>query len=178
MPFAHAACEVDESWSPPELPAAYLERVVAAKLRAAAALPQAQAASGLLVADTIVVSEGAILGKPQSRDEARGTLRSLAGRTHHVSTRFALRALGSGRELAQTVTSDVTFRPLHRDALEAYVATGEGADKAGGYAIQGLGGFLVTELRGSYSAVVGLPVAEVADALVAVGLAESFPLPF
>ncbi len=168
---------MDESWSPPEPPSAYLERVVAAKLRAATALPQARAASGLLVADTIVVSEGAILGKPRSRDEALATLRALAGRTHHVSTRFALRAFGTGRELAQTVTSDVTFRPLQPTALEAYVATGEGDDKAGGYAIQGLGGFLVTELRGSYSAVVGLPLAEVADALVAVGLADSFPLP-
>jgi septum formation protein len=111
--------------------------------------------STVLAADTSVVLDGALLGKPGSPDEALTMLRSLSGRTHHVLTAVAI--AGAGERL---VTAAVTFAPASETALRWYVSTGEPMDKAGAYAVQGIGGFLVERIEGSHSAVVGLPLVE------------------
>ena len=105
-------------------------------------------------------------------------LRRLSGRWHEVHTRFAISpraSLGPG-PYAETVVSRVRFRELSPSEIEAYAASGEGLDKAGAYAIQGLGSFAVASLEGSYSAVVGLPACEVVRALSSLGLLSVFPL--
>jgi len=109
----------------------------------------------VLAADTSVVLEGSVLGKPANADEAIAMLRRLSGRTHQVLTAVAI-AGGSER----LVTAAVTFVAASESALRWYVSTGEPMDKAGAYAVQGIGGFLVERIAGSYSAVVGLPLAE------------------
>jgi septum formation protein len=162
---------VDESQLPGEPPDAYLERVTLAKLEAIRALG-GHAASGVLVADTIVVDPcGAVLGKPADDDDARAMIVRLAGATHEVCTRFVLGGLeaGSRAEHAQTVATRVTFRPVSHDEVSAYVASGEGRDKAGGYAAQGRAAAFVQRIDGSYTNVVGLPLCEVVVALRGLG---------
>ena len=171
VPFVVRTASVDESVRAGEAPGAYLERVVALKLDAVRALALGEAA-GVLVADTIVVAPGGpILGKPASDDEARAMIERLAGATHEVSTRFALAPAAAGAPVAhaQTVTARVTFRAVSRDEAVAYAATGEGRDKAGAYAVQGRAMAFIDRLEGSYSAVIGLPLSEVAVAIRALG---------
>ena len=121
----------------------------------------------ILVADTSVVIDGRILGKPDGEGDARSMLVLLAGRTHEVMTRFAV--AGEGALHAETVATRVTFRPLDDGEIDVYAASGEGIDKAGGYAVQGLGASLVARIDGSYSSVVGLPACEVIVALRRLG---------
>ncbi|HET6984899.1 MAG TPA: Maf family protein [Myxococcaceae bacterium] len=109
----------------------------------------------VLGADTSVVVDGVVLGKPGSEDEALSMLRRLSGRTHEVMTAVAV--AGGG---ARCVTAEVTFTVATDAALRWYVSTGEPLDKAGAYAVQGIGGFLVERIEGSHSAVVGLPLVE------------------
>ena len=178
------AADADEDVRPGETPTAYLERVVLAKLAAVRArlarsegteAEGARDAAALLVADTTVVcpARGDILGKPTSPDDARAMLTRLAGRTHDVHTRFALAACAgdAAPTHAETVTTRVTFRALSGDEARAYVATGEGVDKAGGYAIQGRAMAFVARIDGSYANVVGLPACELVVAMARLGLA-------
>ena len=109
----------------------------------------------VLAADTSVVLDGEVLGKPATTDEALEMLRRLSGRRHQVMTAVAV--AGAGERL---VTAAVTFAPADEAALRWYVSTGEPMDKAGAYAVQGIGGFLVERIEGSHSAVVGLPLVE------------------
>ena len=109
----------------------------------------------VLGADTSVVVDGVVLGKPGSEDEALSMLRHLSGRTHEVMTAVAVAGVG-----ATCVTAEVTFTAATDAALRWYVSTGEPLDKAGAYAVQGIGGFLVDRIEGSHSAVVGLPLVE------------------
>ena len=109
----------------------------------------------VLAADTSVVLDGAVLGKPASPDEAVQMLRRLSGRTHQVMTAVAVANTGE-----RLVTAAVTFAPADEAALRWYVSTGEPMDKAGAYAVQGIGGFLVERIEGSHSAVIGLPLVE------------------
>jgi septum formation protein len=165
IPVVALAADVDESVVPGERWDAYLERVVGAKLEAAEALLRARPeCPAVLVADTVVVVDGTILGKPADATESASMIQRLAGRSHEVSTRFAVQTRG-GRSLHQTVTTIVDVDPLHPDDVARYVATGEGLDKAGAYAIQGGFAFAVRAIRGSYSNVVGLPLAEVVESL-------------
>ena len=151
-----------------------LERVVESKLAAVRAGHglRMRDVDGVLVADTVVVApDGAILGKPRDDADARAMLGVLAGQTHRVSTRFALASTKS-REApwhVETVTTHVVFRALDAAEIDAYVATGEGRDKAGSYAAQGLAGSFVSRIEGSYTAVVGLPMAELVVALRELG---------
>lgn len=173
--FEAVAVDADESERAGELPLPYLARVVEAKLALARGVAERGAHPGVIVADTTVVLDDAMLAKPiDAADNAR-MVRALAGRSHQVMTRFAVHALG-GATHAETVTTEVTVRALDDDAIARYVASGEGRDKAGGYAIQGLGAFAVRSIRGSYSNVVGLPACELVDALRALGLVGAFPL--
>ena len=113
----------------------------------------------VLGVDTLVALDGRIYGKPAGEDEARATLKTLAGRTHQVVSGLAL-----GQEIVHA-TTDVTFRTLTDAQIDWYVGTGEWRDRAGGYAIQGKGAALVTRIDGDYLNVVGLPVAALIEVL-------------
>jgi len=171
VPFVVRTADVDESTRPGEAPHAYLARVTLAKLEAVRALGVGPAA-GVLVADTMVVApDGAVLGKPTDDAEARAMIERLAGATHEVSTRFALAEAASGAQVAhvETVTARVRFRAVTPAEAEAYARTGEGKDKAGGYALQGRAAAFVSAVEGSYTTVIGLPLSEVVVAMRALG---------
>jgi septum formation protein len=177
IPLVVFAPDVDESRRPAEPPETYLERVVASKLSNvlashAAVRLQAAAPGGVLVADTIVVApDGGLLGKPSDAEDARTMLARLEGATHEVRTRFALAPFdsASNASFGQTVTTRVTFRRLNDEEIDAYVALGEGRDKAGAYAVQGRGAAFVEGIFGSYTNVVGLPLCEVVVAMRTLG---------
>ena len=120
----------------------------------------------IIGADTIVLKEGAILGKPSSQSEARTMLRRLSGQTHQVLTGYAICCLTKQRMFSETIKTDVLFKNLTDEEIEWYIQTKEPFDKAGAYAIQGLGTFLVKSINGSYTNVVGLPVCEVLEFLI------------
>jgi septum formation protein len=124
----------------------------------------------VLAADTEVEIDGHVLGKPADRAEAAAMLRRLAGREHRVATAFALLAPGGTVRNESLVSSRVLFRPLDARAIAAYVASDEPEGKAGGYAVQGLGAGLIERVEGSLTNVIGLPLAEVAEALGEAGL--------
>lgn len=172
VPYVVRPVEIDETPRAAETPAAYLERIVLAKMAAVCAA--VARGSRVLVADTLVVApDGAILGKPADDDGARTMLQRLAGSSHHVATRFALAEASHGRAPtlahAQTVTTGVTFRALSASEVTDYVATGEGRDKAGSYAVQGLAAAFVERIDGSFTNVVGLPLSELTVALRKLG---------
>ena len=147
---------VDETPLPGEAPDVYVTRLAAAKARAVAEVVPGRV---VLAADTTVVLDGRILGKPGDRAEAVAMLLALAGREHEVLTGVAVRSGGEARTLL--ARTRVRFRPIDRAEAEAYWATGEAADKAGGYGIQGIGAIFAETLQGSYGTVVGLPLAEI-----------------
>ncbi|HVS77471.1 MAG TPA: Maf family protein [Steroidobacteraceae bacterium] len=160
VPHTVEAAHVDESVLPDESPADYVARV--ARLKATTVRAREEALP-VLAADTTVVSEGSVFGKPAGRADGLAMLAALAGRTHEVLTAVAL-ATASGVAL-RINRSAVTFRDISRAEREAYWATGEPCDKAGGYAIQGFGAVFVAALSGSYSGVMGLPLLETAELL-------------
>ncbi|MBI9074831.1 MAG: septum formation inhibitor Maf [Desulfatibacillum sp.] len=124
----------------------------------------------VLGADTIVVADGRICGKPGSTKEAREMLTLLGGRTHHVLTGCCILHEARGIRHTEVVSTRVTFKSLTPDEIEWYLDTGEPFDKAGAYAIQGIGTFLVKSISGSYTNVVGLPVCEVIEYFMAQGI--------
>lgn len=139
-------------------------------LRLAAAKGAASRARTRIAADTVVHLDGIILDKPLNRATARAHLRTLSGRWHCVTTAFFA---GHGEASAlRAVSTEVRFRTLTEREIEAYLATGEADDKAGAYAIQGLGGALVAEVRGSWTNVMGLPLEETLEALQKLGVSE------
>lgn len=154
--FEVVPANLDETPLPGESGAAHVARLARAKARAV----QLGTATGLPVlgADTTVIGGGRLLGKPRSEAEAMAMLQALSGGTHQVCTAIAL--VQGDREAAVTVATAVTFRVLSVAQCHAYWRSGEPADKAGGYALQGLGGVFVTRIEGSCSAVIGLPLAE------------------
>lgn len=157
--------DVDESVLPGEAPEAYVCRLACAKAQAVAARDDSLPVLG---ADTTVVIDGRILGKPADADDALAMLQSLSGREHRVLTAVAL--CRSGRIMEALSVTRVWFRARDDEMLARYVASGEPLDKAGAYGIQGLGAALVTRIDGSYSGVVGLPLAETVDLLHAAGV--------
>ncbi|MBL4835180.1 MAG: septum formation inhibitor Maf [Pseudomonas sp.] len=160
------ACSVDESVDENETPERYVERVTRAKALAGQA--QAPADSVVLAADTAVVIDGQILGKPRDAAHAASMLRAMSGRAHQVMTAVAV-ACGEQIKVVR-VDTHVRFRLIQESEIAAYWASGEPADKAGGYAIQGLGAVFVSGIEGSYSAVVGLPLQETAQLLASFGI--------
>ena len=178
IPLRVSPADVDETPSPAESPAQYLDRVVESKLARVAELVAPDASyAGVLVADTVVVVDDRILGKPGSLAEARGLLGLLVGRTHRVDTRYAIsRAACPSRAAAvRSVQTFVTMRCATGAEIARYAATGEGRDKAGAYAAQGIGAFLIERIEGSYTNVVGLPACEVIADLGQLGLLEHYP---
>ena len=126
--------------------------------------------SWVIGADTIVQIDGVILGKPASKKEAREMMKRLSGQVHQVYTGFALRCVSKQKLFSDSVKTDVLFKRLTENEIEWYIQTDEPFDKAGAYAIQGLGTFLVKSIHGSYTNVVGLPVCEVIEYLIQEGV--------
>ena len=116
-------------------------------------------------ADTIVIVDGEVLNKPKDTAHARGMLTKLAGRTHQVITGFSIVCAAERRQHTAFCQTDVLFKALSPAEIEWYIHTGEPYDKAGGYAIQGMGSCMIAAVNGSYTNVVGLPVCEVLDYL-------------
>jgi len=160
------APSIDERARDGELPAALAARLAIAK--ASVVARRRRDALPVLGADTVVVLDGASLGKPVDRDDGIAMLLRLSGRTHDVITAVAV-ALADRVE-SSTSISQVTFRVIEHDEASAYWATGEPRDKAGGYGIQGVGGIFVRHIEGSYSGIVGLPVAPTESLLRAFGV--------
>ena len=161
--FRVLACSIDESILPAEPAELYVERLARAKAEAGLALLNADASACVIGADTSVVLDGHILGKPADRHESLQMLQALSGREHRVLTAVAL-ASSDGCQ-TRLVTSRVGFRVISAAEMHNYWETGEPVDKAGGYAIQGLAAIFVQYVHGSYSAVVGLPLCETAELL-------------
>jgi septum formation protein len=156
--FETAVTEVDERARPDETPFVYVRRLAAEK-SAAALKPHAASGEDVIVlgADTAVVVDGEILGKPGDDGDAAAMLHRLSGRRHEVLTGVSLRRGAS--EIGRVETTEVYFAHLSDDDVAWYVASGEGRDKAGAYAIQGLASRFIPRIEGSYSNVVGLPIA-------------------
>lgn len=168
--------DVDETPQPGEDAAAFVARVATAKARLGIEVVglRHMLLHPVLAADTAVVVDGEVLGKPASRDEAKAFLRRLAGRSHEVRTFVALAVGPAGRTQVLTAESisKVRFAPLAEAQIDRYCAHSEPYDKAGGYAIQGLAACFIEHLEGSYSGVVGLPVFETAQLLRQAGIAD------
>jgi len=173
VPFVVQVGDADETVAVAELAPAYLERIARLKLESvvrAIDADRARRAACVLVADTSVIIDGAILGKPATQDERFAMIAQLAGRTHDVMTRFVLASSDGEVAHAETVTTRVTFRAIDDTEARAYAASGEGSDKAGGYAIQGRAAGFAQRIDGSYTCVVGLPACEVAIVLRRLGI--------
>jgi len=175
--FEVLPADVDETMLPGETPEEYALRAAGEKgLSVAARLAREGRRPWILAADTVVVLDDLVLHKPVDDGEAGEMLRRLSGRTHTVISGWTV-----GRHeqswIARHEATRVTFHELSEEEIAGYVATGEGRDKAGAYAIQEIGAFLVSRVDGDYFNVVGLPVSRVLRALAEVGAIERYPLP-
>jgi len=165
LDFDVVAPDVDETRYPDEAPAAYVDRV--ARSKSVAVVGDGRI---VLAADTIVVHEGRVMGKPGHPEEARTMLRRIEGDVHEVFTGLAVAAWDGGAQVKSIVdVAEVTMLPMTEEEVAWYVGTGEPLDKAGGYALQGLGGLFVGKLVGSPFTVIGLPIHLVARLLSASG---------
>jgi septum formation protein len=165
VPHTLASADIDEERRKDEAPVEYVQRMAQEK---AASVWNTQCSLPVLAADTTVVLDGTVYGKPRDRAHAIEMLTTLSGRTHQVLTAVAL-ATQSGIHLRLS-ESTVKFRLIPTEERAAYWHTGEPRDKAGGYAIQGLGAVFIESVMGSYSGVMGLPLFETAELLRSAGL--------
>jgi septum formation protein len=129
----------------------------------------------ILGADTVVVIDGRIMGIPSGEVEALDMLETLSGRTHSVLTSFCIYRPSTRECMVRTVESKVVIKELSADEIKGYIHSREPFDKAGGYAVQGLGAFMVREINGSYTNVVGLPLCEVIEAMKELKMIQKFP---
>ena len=166
LKFKVVAVDIDEQRKTHEPAEVYVRRL--ARLKAQAGYVRTGKSVPVLGADTIVVLDKMILGKPANRDEALSMLENLSGRTHQVLTAVAV--LAQGYEATRLSVSQVRFRSISLAERSAYWACGEPVDKAGGYAIQGKAAIFVETLEGSYSGVMGLPLFESAELLSQIGI--------
>lgn len=164
--FSVVPGHIDETPLPGEDPVDHVLRLAREKGAEVAAREDGRYFIG---ADTIVLCDGEIMGKPRDYGDARRMLLKLSGRTHQVITGFAVLDRESGRTVCRSVSTDVTFKPLSDGEIDAYVATGCPLDKAGAYAIQGGAAYMVARISGSYTNVVGLPLCEVVGVLRELG---------
>lgn len=160
------AVAIDETPLPGEEPAAYVERVAAEK--AAVCASQNDSSLPVLAADTSVICDGRILGKPDDLQHAIEMLSRLSGRNHQVYSAVSLRSAGCHWQALSV--SEVRFRPLSHQEIVGYWQTGEPCDKAGAYAIQGLASVFIESITGSFSGVMGLPLFETAQLLSQAGI--------
>jgi len=166
--FQARPAQVCEARCPGELPDAYVTRLAREKADTVCDELAAGEARPVLGADTAVVIDGQVFGKPRDAEEALQMLADLSGRTHRVLTAVAVRH--GPRLLSELSSSEVRFRETTERERVAYVATGEPLDKAGSYAIQGMGAVFIDHISGSYSAVMGLPLAKTALLLAEFGV--------
>lgn len=166
--YALLKVDVPEQRDPNESPDEYVLRVALAKARAGRNTLASDDVVPVLGADTEVVLDGEVLGKPRDRDDAIAMLKKLAGREHLVLSGVAL--IGADEEHSRLSVSHVRFRPIGDDEALAYWHTGEPADKAGGYGIQGRAAMFIERLDGSYSGVMGLPLFETTQLLAHFGI--------
>jgi len=157
----------DENTVSLSTPETYVKTLAEAK---AADVSKEYPESWVIGADTVVVIDNTILGKPDSKAQARTMLKSLSGKTHQVYTGYCIRCLAEDRVFSDTAKTDVLFKTLADNEIEWYINTSEPFDKAGAYAVQGLGTFIVKSIKGSYTNVVGLPVCEVLEFLLKEGI--------
>ncbi len=152
--------DIDETLLSDELPEVYVERLAREKAEFVAARKPGRVVLG---SDTTVVSNGKVLGKPESFDHFKSMFSALADNVHQVMTAVAV--TNGSKTQSRVVITDVAFGPVSEQQLQAYWNSGEPQDKAGGYGIQGLAAIFVKRIEGSYSAVVGLPLSETAELL-------------
>lgn len=160
--FSVKESQIDEIIKENESPKEIVMRLAYEK-----ALDVASSNSDSLVigADTIVVINGQILGKPKNEEEAYNMIKLLSGKTHHVITGFALINLSLNKKVIDCEVSQVTFKELSTESIKDYISTKESLDKAGAYGIQGYGGLLVKNIQGDYFNIVGLPISKISDCL-------------
>ncbi|WP_127244908.1 Maf family nucleotide pyrophosphatase [Neisseria meningitidis] len=162
---------IDESVKAGETPFAYVQRMAEEKNRTALTLfcetNGTMPDFPLITADTCVVSDGIILGKPHSQAEAIEFLNRLSGKQHTVLTAVCIHYRGNAENRVQT--NRVVFKPLSSEEISAYVQSGEPIDKAGAYAVQGIGGIFIQSIEGSFSGIMGLPVYETVSMLQDLG---------
>ena len=170
LEFSVVPAAIDESCNPAESPWDFARRMAATKARAVA---ETKPAACVLGADTVVALDGQIFGKPKNQKEALAMLTALQGRTHQVTTGFAIVAKNRNIDLVDAATTQVTFGVFPEPILRAYVASNEPMDKAGAYGLQGIGSFLVHSISGSSSNVVGLPVHAVVCTLLGQSLLQA-----
>ncbi len=169
LPFEVISSDADES-TPPGLTPAEIVRSLALR-KAEAVRPSAGERAAVIVgSDTIVVLGNQVLGKPADTQDSRDMLQLLQGRTHQVYTGVACIGLPEGKTVVEHRVTSVTMRAMSMDEISAYIATGEPADKAGSYAIQGLGATLVERIEGCYFNVVGLPLSLLGEMLSGFGI--------
>ncbi|MGD8386158.1 MAG: Maf family protein [Desulfobacteraceae bacterium] len=173
LPFLTLPAHIPESMDgdDPDTEACNLSR------KKARAVLSDRSGSWILGADTVVVLGTTILGKPVDHGDALSMLERLSGREHRVVTGFCILSPAGAEVHTEAVSTSVRFKRLDREEMEGYVNSGEPFGKAGSYAIQGIGAFLVESIEGSYTNVVGLPLCAVIKALLAVGALERFPVP-
>ena len=169
LAFEVIVSAVDETPDRGESAENMVRRLAQAKAEAVAAL---HPGAWVLGADTTVLIDGQILGKPDSPAQACEMLKQIQGRTHQVWGAFALRCVEAGVGLIEAHRSEVTLEPIPAAQISAYVATGEPLDKAGSYAVQGIGAAFIRSVHGSYTNVVGLNLAAVVQQLLAHGVVE------
>lgn len=158
--------ETDESVISDDTPPyMYVQELALLKAAAAAKFHLKQKDAIIIAADTIVVADGKILGKPHDESDAKYTLLMLSGKTHSVYTGYCILRMSDAYTVCNRVKTDVTFRDLSEEKIDAYIRTGEPMDKAGAYGIQGKGSFLVSKIDGDYFNVVGFPVSDIAKTL-------------
>lgn len=162
--FAVLAADVDESVKPGESPQDYVQRIAVEKARAGVSGLAANDNKPVLAADTAVIVDQTIFGKPVNDDDARRMLKMLSGQSHQVMTAVAL---ASENDLKTALSvSEVRFAAMTEAEIDWYIQTGEGRDKAGSYAVQGLGAIFIDQIQGSYSGIMGLPVRETGQLLM------------
>jgi septum formation protein len=169
IPFETLASEIDESRLPGESPDQMVERLARAKAEAVAHNFSSFGPRIILGADTVVLADEEILGKPRDTADARQMLRKLRGRDHRVITGFALLRTHDGEIRVGHEVTRVWFSAMTDAEVDAYISTGEPLDKAGAYAIQGIAGRYIPRIEGCYFNVVGLPIAHVWKALTELG---------
>ena len=165
--FDSIPAQVSEDQHQTELPSQYVQRIAEVKARA---VSDQYPSAWVLGADTVVVVDDAVLGKPMNAKHAASMLRRLSGSWHKVWTGYCLTCYEKSMCMKNVAKTDVRFVAMSDAVIDAYVATGEFRDKAGGYGIQGQGGCLIEAINGSYTNVVGLPLAQIVTALLQAGV--------
>jgi septum formation protein len=166
LPFEIVPSDVEETFLPGETPREHVLRLSEEKARR---ISERYPEAWVMGADTIVIINGEVLGKPRTSAEAKDMLAKLSGQVHRVFTGFAVMRMRGDFIVSDAVESSVLFREIPEDEMVWYIRSEEPYDKAGAYAVQGMGAFFIKEIHGSYTNVMGLPLCEVVDVLKRIG---------